>query len=43
MKIPKIVNSIYILRKKISSGSFGIVFQGITKDSQELIAIKLEK
>lgn len=31
------------MKKKISSGSFGVVFIGVDKNTKEEVAIKLEK
>lgn len=31
-QVPKIINNNFILRKKISSGSFGVVFSAVTKN-----------
>ena len=36
-------NNIYQIKKKISSGSFGIVYSGLNVSSNEEIAIKIEK
>ena len=36
-------NNQFIVRKKLSSGSFGVVFQGEDKQTGELIALKIEK
>jgi len=38
-----VFNNRYLVKKKISSGSFGVVFLGIDKNTKEEIAIKLEK
>ncbi|KAM3144750.1 hypothetical protein pb186bvf_003059 [Paramecium bursaria] len=39
----KVFNNQFIVRKKLSSGSFGVVFQGEDKLTGELIALKIEK
>ena len=36
-------NGRYVMKKKISAGSFGVVFHGFDKISKEEIALKLEK
>ncbi|KAL4502231.1 hypothetical protein ABPG72_000466 [Tetrahymena utriculariae] len=42
-KESKIFNNQWILKKKVSSGSFGVVFIGMDKNTKEFVAIKLEK
>lgn len=39
----KIVNGQYILKKRISSGSFGVVYLGQDIRSKEYVAIKVER
>ncbi|CAD8142709.1 unnamed protein product [Paramecium octaurelia] len=39
----KIFNNQFVVKKRISSGSFGVVYQGFDLHSQELVAIKVEK
>ena len=39
----KIINNNFILKKKISSGSFGVVFSAVTKNLKEFVAVKIEK
>ena len=38
-----IFNKIYQVQKKISSGSFGVVYSGLNLKTQEQLALKLEK
>jgi len=42
-KDPKIFNNKYIVKNKISSGSFGTVYLAFDKNTKEEVAIKLEK
>lgn len=38
-----ILNGIYSLKKKIGSGSFGVVYQALNKKTGEMVAAKIEK
>ncbi|CAD8134370.1 unnamed protein product [Paramecium pentaurelia] len=40
---PKIFDNKYIIKQKLSSGSFGVVYQAIHKVTREEVAVKLEK
>ena len=42
-KDPKIFNNQFIVKNQISSGSFGIVYLAVDKNTKEEVAIKLEK
>ncbi|CAD8132010.1 unnamed protein product [Paramecium pentaurelia] len=39
----KIFNNQFVVKKRISAGSFGVVYQGFDLHSQDLVAIKVEK
>lgn len=39
----RIFNNQFLVKKKISSGSFGVVFLGLDKIGKEEVAIKVEK
>jgi len=39
----KVFNNRYVVVKKISSGSFGVVFLGLDRDTKQDVAIKVEK
>lgn len=36
-------NKQYMLKRRISSGSFGVVFRGIDTTSNKIVALKLEE
>jgi serine/threonine protein kinase len=38
-----VFNGRFVVKKKISSGSFGVVFLGMDKTTKDEVAIKLEK
>ena len=40
---PLLFNNKYLLKRKISSGSFGTVYQALDTESKKAVAIKLEE
>ncbi|CAK85816.1 unnamed protein product (macronuclear) [Paramecium tetraurelia] len=43
MNNQKIINNVYITKKRISAGSFGVVYQGQDINTRNLVAIKMDK
>lgn len=40
---PRIFNNQFIVKKRVSAGAFGVVYQGYDKNTKENVAIKIEK
>ncbi|CAD8084386.1 unnamed protein product [Paramecium primaurelia] len=43
MNNQKIINNVYITKKRISAGSFGVVYQGQDINTRNFVAIKIDK